>query len=226
MTSNIAQLENVIREFASNLLKTSEFKQNAFAAATEMQKSVMAHLNGSDLVQTGRLKQIIRQKNNIGVEINKTGSKAFIGAVDIDELNVETLRRGQRATFGNKTISLHGERDLPAWIIMEFGRRSGTGVSSSGIPKEFQVSYSGRDADKAFLFGPSSSRHFRKPVFFMTTMNNASEPAREHPGVQGRKFFQKGLADSKDRVNEKLGIALYASAVALAQRLGGEVLML
>jgi hypothetical protein len=53
--------------------------------------------------------------------------------------------------------------------------------------------------------------------------NRDGNTGRKHPGIQGGHFFEKGLSDSQEAVNDLLLVALEESAKALAAKHGGRV---
>jgi hypothetical protein len=227
-TTNLAQLEIHLRTVFTELFKTAEFKEEAKLAGEEMKKSVISKMGSSkyDYLQSGELMRVA--KDDVPwVEANRTGSKANIGYGDIEGWNDETKRGPQRGKFTTAsgkeiTVRLRPEPTLPSWIVMEFGRRP---QPVDKVPKDFQVPYAQRDASKKFLFGPSTSTHFRKNIFFMSPFNitGNKEEARTHPGIKAGKFFREGLKSSQPKVEEKLGEAIEVSLRALSVRYGGEV---
>jgi hypothetical protein len=222
MSSNIVQLQIHLKNMFNELLKTTSMKSHGKMAGEHMKQSVIGKV-GSKYNQSGTMRRLLRTEVPI-VQANKTGSKLNIGLGDIDEWNDETRRGPQRAVFtlangGQKTVGLRPEPVLPAWIIMEFGRRP---ANTTAIPKDFQVPYTNRDSSKQFMFGPSNSYHFRKPVFFMTNQQGATP--RTHPGVPAGRFFREGLKESQEEVNKIIGQGLEESMRELAIRYGGTVL--
>lgn len=236
--TNIDQLVMKLQSFFEDLLLTQEMKDFGSAAGHAMKVNVIDALG--DHVQSGQLRRALWSEEP---EVKTSGPKATKkktltigygdndnGGVGLGPLGAETLRSGQNAQFWVddkvKNIKLRGEKDLPSWIILEFGRRAGNGQSAAGIPSEFVVPYTPRDQSKAFLVGPSVSFHFNKPVFFMSRFDRGGgfqDPVRYHPGFAGIHFFQNGLKNSKEEVNDLILDGLVASARTLAKKYGGEV---
>ncbi|WP_336784160.1 hypothetical protein [Paenibacillus illinoisensis] len=225
--TNIDEILNHLKQMHKEVLRTESFKQGAKGAGEAMKARVVNSLSSSgyDYLQSGTLLRVV--KGDVPhVEVNKTGTKAQIGFGDIDELNMETKRGPQRGIFTDKdgatrSIGLRPEPSLPAWIIMEFGRRAGGGAGAKGIPKAFQVPYTARDSSKQFLYGPSQSYHFNKRILFMT--NKTDGRNRMHPGVRAGHFFRDGLRNSQDDVRQLLGDALKESMKEVAGRYGWRV---
>jgi hypothetical protein len=158
-TTNIVELKAHIKMVFNNLLKTSEFKASAKEAGEAMKQRVQSRVNADkyDYIQTGNFKRLLREEK-ASIDINKTGSKAVIGFAPVrDEegglddwlINDWAMRGPQNARFTNEhgettNIKLRPEQQLPNWIIMEFGRKAGSGASARGIPKDFIVPYTAR----------------------------------------------------------------------------------
>ncbi len=225
--TNIDDILHQLKQMHKDVLKTESFRQGAKNAGEAMKVRVLNGIasSGYDYLQSGSLLRVVKG-DMPHVEVNKTGSSAKIGFGDIDELNIETRRGPQRGVFTNKdghtlSIGLRPEPSLPSWIIMEFGRRSGSGAGAKGIPKAFQVPYTTRDSSKQFLFGPSQSYHFNKRILFMT--NKTDGRNRTHPGVRAGHFFRDGLRNSQSDVKQLLGEALKESMKEVASRYGWRV---
>jgi hypothetical protein len=230
VTTNLSDLQNHIRKVFGELLTTNALDSYAKQAGLSMKEEVIEKMSraGHDYYQSGTMMRLMKSELP-RIHLNNTKTKMTIGLGEVDEWNWETKRGPQRATFmipdtgEEKTIRLRPEQDLPAWIIMEFGRRQGNGVGATGIPKDFLVSYTARDQSKEHMFGPSSSYHFRKPVFFMTHKQKSDAPASIHPGIKAGNFFRDGLKASQEDVQNKLALGIEASLNEIAAKYGGRV---
>lgn len=226
--SNIESLLAHMKELHKNVLRSQAMKEGAKSAGAAMKGSVIKGLSsaGYDYRQSGTLLRVI--KGDVAdMQVNKTGTSLKIGFGDIDELNYETKRGPQRGIFSKKdgstqSIGLRPEPSLPSWIIMEFGRKAGNGVGMKGIPKAFQVSYTPRDPNKQFMFGPSKSMHFNKRILFMTERQGDGVP-RTHPGIRAGRFFRDGLKNAKDDIDAHLSHALREAFREVAGKNGWRV---
>jgi hypothetical protein len=227
---NINELEAHLKQVFGELLKTEIANSFAKKAGQVMKENVQKQLNskGYSYNQSGALRGTL-QRDVPFVQTNKTGSKISIGFGDLDEWNIETLRGPQNAVFDlgdgrTKNVRLRPEPTLPSWIIMEFGRREGNGTGlPPDMPDMFKVGYGGRDSDKKFMFGPSLSYHFRKPVFFMTREKEGEKHGETHPGIREGRFFRDGLKNSQEEVYELMLEGLRQSMIEVAARYGGTV---
>jgi hypothetical protein len=234
-TTNIADLEKHLKSVFEELLKTKSFERKAVMIGDTLQNSVINMLDSGryDYNQSGNLRHLIKTSDS-GWKVTKT--KVSVGFGSLEDLSDPRFakRQPQRAVFNSgtdykKTIVFGSEPDLPEWIIAEFGRKRGTGGSNtSGIPKEFLVSYSSRDSSKEFMMGPSDSRHFRKNIYFMASRNKIqsmfpSEPIsdlRRHPGVVAGHIFSSGLSMSIPKVREQFEEAIRDSLIELSNKYG------
>lgn len=234
--TNMNEVIKNVQALFNEILSTDTMVSIAKATGQNLKYNTIDHMKNS---QTGRLKTALNMEQ---VNIKKPGkisattktAKLTIGYGDIEALTFETLREWQKAVFKNpdgtdRTIWLKPEKFLPSWIIMEFGRRAGSGVGMpANMPKMFDLGKVGgigaydSDSSKQFLFGPSKNRIYKKHVFFMT--NRKESTSRTHPGIKAQEFFRKGLADSKEALNEDISLALRESARELASKYGGEVI--
>jgi hypothetical protein len=226
--TNIDELKAHLEKVFSTMYTTGEFTQYANNAGDAMEEGVIERLNSGiyDYNQSYALKRTINTDKPEVLSKGGRGSSVKIGYGNIDDFNQQTLRGPQRATFigsdGSKlTIGLRPERELPSWIIMEFGRKAGSGSSSSQIPEEFKVAYSARQS-KPYLVGPSTSLHSRKPVFFMASLQGKSsnmKSDRGHPGVHEGRIFRGGLELATPKIIENI----LAGTEASLRLFGGEV---
>lgn len=235
--TNMDEVIKNVQALFSEMLSTDTMVSIAKATGQNLKYNTIDHMKNS---QTGRLKTALNYEQ---VKVNPPGritattktATLRIGFGDFETLTQETLRDFQKATFKidgvEKTFWLRNEKFLPSWIIMEFGRRAGSGVGTpADMPKMFHLKEEhsptvwrgpyGDRGKKEFLFGPSENRIFKKPVFFMTS----AKTGRTHPGIQAQKFFRKGLKDSEEALNEDLALALRESVRELTSKYGGEVI--
>jgi hypothetical protein len=234
MKTNIDELVKNLQGFFSEAMKTNTFVSYAQKAGDSMKDHVIAKARGNgeySFIQSGRLMRTLKT-NDAEVKTNKTGSKATIGYGYVDDFNQQTKRGAQVAiTRYGQEIGLRPEPSLPDWIIVEFGRKPGVGVSAGNIPSEFQVSYVARDPNKQFVTGPFQTLyHMRKPIFFMTSYKNhgvlsngMGVAPRTHPGIHEGRIFRDGLANSKESINQYIGEGLYESTKELSRKYGGTV---
>jgi hypothetical protein len=235
MPTNVDELKAHLKAVYGKMFTSKEFERRAFQAGEKMQESVQQAMANSshDLQQSYRLKREISTETP---DVFSAPTKVRIGFGHIPSLNKYTLRPPQRGTFiigGQvKTIRLVGEKELPSWIIMEFGRK-GTSYKASTVPSfiKKEISYSTRE-DKPFMIGPSTSSHFKNHIFFMANKgmlakhhseipSNEHKRFKRHPGIKESAFFRDGLENSKQKVFNELSVGIYHSLVSLSRKNGG-----
>ncbi len=234
LTTNFNELVNHITRVNKGLFKNAEFTTHAQKAGDAMQKEVqkaMKNVGGMDYHQSYQLKRTMSTQT---ADWKVSETKANIGFGEINDLNKQTKRKAQRATFSNpdgstRTIKLRPEQDLPSWIIMEFGRK-GTSQKGSTVPSfiKKEINYSPREK-KDVLFGPSTSLHMRAPIFFMTNKEMLSKHHgiksdkgfKSHSGIREGKFFRNGLINARPAIQKALADGIEASLRANIAKLGG-----
>lgn len=234
-TTNIDELLNHIRKLNKGIFTNSEFTKHAQKAGDIMQSEVqnaMKNVSGMDYHQSYQLKRTIGSQT---ADFKVTNSRAIIGFGQIDDLNQQTKRRAQRGTFisasgETRIVKLRPERDLPSWVIMEFGRK-GTAQSGAKVPSFIskEIHYSPRPSKK-FMVGPSESLHFRAPIFFMTAntqsqdkdKSRATMKLREHSGIREGKMFRTGLKNAIPKIQEELAKGIMESLKSNIKQHGGK----
>lgn len=243
--TNITELEHHLRRMADELLTNRAVLERYAIQATEaMQAGVLQSMSSGshDWTQSGDLKWAI-QADPGGFKFNKR--TLSLGFGELSHMN-QVRRATQRATFllqmkhkadGAKrasrkdvwvNLTLKAEKQLPEWIIAEFGR-SGSSVTAGKVPKGFMVNYTPRP-DKQFLVGPSGRTlgGLRKQIYFMASRKRALDfmprtRLRTHSGIEEGRIFRKGLASSKNRIFNIMGDGIGASLRDFAAKNGGTV---
>lgn len=172
-----------------------------------MKREVISSYNSSKFgIQSGELLSTLMSDNP---KVIKQDKGLIVGYGSLDTLN-QVKRGKQDATFptdDGKTISLtlSAEESLPKWLIVEFGRSSGSGsVSAKGVPKEFRVKYKSRKK-KPYVTAPSTTKHNTKPVHFQTDMQDgAISTGGAHPGIKGARIFRTGLIKAQKDIHKNL----------------------
>lgn len=211
-----------LKRVFERMFETDQLHNYAVRAGNRLKKGIREAVASSpyNYDQSGNLlKTINRSETAVLIEQNK----ATIGFGNIDIFNTETRRLPQHATFktsnGDIEVSLRPEPELPSWIIAEFGRKAGVGgATPSGIPSRFVVPYTPRDDDKKFLFGPSDTRHYMKPIYFMSRIPTKSQSSAGR--IEGGHIFTRGLEYSKEKIRLELTAGIYASLATLARQNG------
>jgi len=244
-SSNMNDLEKHLQRLADEVFANRAVMEKFAIEVTDvMQENVLKSMgNGrNDWTQSGDLKWAI-ERDAGGFKFNKRTIQ--IGFGQLDHMN-QTKRAAQRASFllqlktkkeGAKRATRKGvwvnlrfkpEKELPTWLIAEFGR-SGSATKAGGkIPKDFMVNYTPRP-EKNILIGPSGKTvGLRKQIFFMATRKRALEMVprtrlRTHRGIEEGRIFRRGLSTSKNRIFEVMGNAIHASLRDFAMRNGGKV---
>jgi hypothetical protein len=217
------------------MFKTQSMRKRSMQIGDSLQKGVLDNIKRGGSVQSSTLHQNLEGQLP---EEKSSPSSIKIGFGDID-ITGEAKRPSQKASFSlsrhSKTrrltvfqVNLAPERELPSWVILEFGRKSGVGgASPKGIPKNFLVSYTPRDQQKNMLIGPSLTSHSKKPVFFMGTTRKdgyksniakSKLDARPHPGIRARKIFRDSLKTRKDIINVLFSMGIRESLRELGNR--------
>lgn len=225
-TTNIEELEKHISNVFNNMFKSEEMKVASVEAKKRMGRGVTSQVesggdSGYDYNQTGDFHSALvdEMKDNA---IYQSKNSILIGFGDMDSMNmgVYAKRNFQRQLHvtrkGNRMVFLKEEKELPKWIIAEFG--SGGKGEGKSIPKEFNLPYAPRPG-KDFLYGPSLGNITggSKKGYFMVSGQTASSLSGAdnhtlptHPGVKPGRIFRKGLNDSKDDVHRILGSGIDA----------------
>lgn len=229
--SNIQELEIHLSTKFKGMLKSKEMKQAGKEAGQAIGRHIGDTANGSnkagyDYNQSGGFHETLISESKHGGDISQKQSKLTIGMFELKNMTdghfskrnfqlqehvVETV--GGRVTKV-ATFRLKEEKQLPKWIIAEFG----TGKHAEPVPSEFKISYTRRD--KPYMYGPSlggvrGEGGGSKRGFFMIggskLMNLLGKRAenrrnfREHPGIKAGHVFRDGFRNSKEEVIEILG---------------------
>lgn len=226
-TTNIDELLKHLKQVYGSLFRTKEFERYAAKAGDKIQEEVLQALKSNKAGYNYRQSSALRRTLSTQTADYITGRSSMkIGFGYIDDLNRSTKRGAQRAIFPGipEPIRLKPERELPSWVIMEFGRK-GTANRPSAVPSfiKKEISYSPREP-KSLLFGPSESYHFSKPVFFMTNKEalkshgQSIKGAQKHPGIREGRFFRDGLKQAIPQIQLILGEGIEASLQSLKNR--------
>jgi hypothetical protein len=225
--TNIEDLEKHLKDKFRGMMKSREMVSAGKDASKAMGRYVLDELadggaSGYDYDQTGDLHKMLADEARAG-NTHSTASTLSMGYGYLLELNegFEALRDEQRQQhwIGSKsggryvTIRLKKEKEMPKWIIAEFG----TGRQAVDKPKDkkFDIDYTYRPG-KEFMYGPSRGRVSggKKEGYFMVGRRGASnllgnraenrKNFTRHPGVKAGQIFSRGLAKSKVEVNDIL----------------------
>jgi hypothetical protein len=226
--TNIEEVEREVNRHFKGMMKSKEMTDAGKTASKVMGRYVLDEVadggeSGYDYEQSGDFHNMLSSEAK-GGDIQQTPSKLSMGFGYIPELNngVEAKRNfqtqkhwiGSRKNGRYVTVQLKEEKQMPKWIIAEFG--SGKQAEKGKRHKDMQISYSPRP-DKKYMFGPSKGKvggdgGGSKEGYFMISKQgaqgmygNKSSVGRKHPGVKAGRIFRRGLEKSKEEVREILG---------------------
>lgn len=225
--TNIDELQREVEAHFKSMMKSKEMAQAGKRASEAMGRYVMDQVSdggdsGYDFEQSGDFHSLLASEAKHG-SVNQSQNSLSMGFGYIPEMNegVEARRNFQTQVHwvGSKkkgryvTINLKQEKEMPKWIIAEFG--SGRRADRANMPKELKVRYTPRSG-KEYMYGPSSEKvggegGGEKRGYFMVSrdgFNNLRGDKRykpkTHPGVKAGRIFRKGLEKSKEEVREIL----------------------
>jgi hypothetical protein len=233
--TNIEELEAHLSRVFKGMLKSKEVAEAGKDAGRAMGRHVGDTLlgggdSGYNYRQSGDLEKLVSEEGR-NPEIKQTQNKMSIGVFEINNMNMGVYAKRNHQFQFHQTwdetlhemvttrISLQAEKELPKWILAEYG----SGSKSEGIVQpEFRVTYTSRD--KPYLYGPSvgpvtGPGGGPKLGFFKVNqrgLENLLGPRitkmmdshREHQGTRAGHVFSLGLESAKQEVFEILGEGL------------------
>lgn len=225
-TSNIGELETHLKQMFNGMLSSPELKEASREVHRTMGNAVMSKWHSLNRRRTGGFEELLQIEINDTPPVENTTRVLTIGFGRFETMTYDleakrlTEYQWHYVNGVKKLITLHEEKELPKWIIAEFGA---WGVGDT-IPEQFKLSYT-RRPERQFLYGPSAGRPIgangkvadtdkSKLGFFMASKSfvesQGVEP-RRHSGIKAGHIFSGGLKDSKQEVFEDLykGIEKY-----------------
>lgn len=231
ITTNINDLLKKIESDIKGMMKSSEVGGAGKRAGQAIGRHIGDTLlggndSGYNYVQSGGLEALVQEESS-NPELRQRQNDMTIGVFELNNMNdgVYSKRNDQfqqhevwdekQGEMVQKSIFLKGERQLPKWILAEFG----SGDYKSGGYEKFDIGYTNRD--KPYMYGPSIGSvggpgGGRKKGYFMVTQSTlvtllgpdrikGMNTHREHEGIRAGHVFSKGLEISKQEVFEILG---------------------
>jgi len=213
--TNFDELKKELAIIQFKLLMSSEISDAMKRSGAIMKREVLVGYNKSQFgIQSGRLLQTLMSDTPSVRRLPKQ-SQIVVGYGNLDVLN-QVKRKKQNAIFPNPggssykpiRIKLSAERDLPTWIIVEFGRASGSrGSSPAEIPREFRVNYKPRKKRPLLYARQSLSKHTTKSVTFQVSAQSPNAGGY-HPGIKAGRIFRTGLVRARNNINKNLSEAI------------------
>jgi hypothetical protein len=208
ITTNVEELKRHLNKVFKGLYKSEELIDSGRIIYRELHSNFMENLESStyDLQDTGSMKHYFSAlKRNY--EWDNAGSYFTVGfgnLVDMeDKFTNQELFRATRVSdfmFGYKRrldkngnpvyrpnfikTTIEGEKQLPKWIIMEFGTGQ---YAEKGMPKMLKVNYT-RRSGKQYLFGPSTREYSgnTKPTYIQVSKESIEKINQKHIGNNGQ----------------------------------------
>jgi hypothetical protein len=167
--TNFDEFEAHMKRFLPNMIQSEELKKASFDSFDIMYKNVMNRLKMTDYDynQSGDFLGLMRSegdgKGEGNPKIGRTKIQIGFGGYEeglSGELNSQLyMRKKQSHTIrkwsGYTSFETEAEKEMPKWILMEFGR-SGTENTADKVPRQFKVPYTSRSS-KNMMVGPSDN---------------------------------------------------------------------